>query len=136
MANQPFGKLAVLEPLPEAELRALAGRSLVDAERVEGLPVRVLNPSVKDVVLRKGTAVCSFQKVEKIIGAHTGDPTPVLQGVEVHCVSPEATGYSLEGLPEPLQDLYRVSSTHLDKSQKIQLQKSLRKDVNTFTIIR
>ena len=34
------------------------------------------------------------------MGFDTEDPTPVLQGVEVYCVSPEASGYILKGLPE------------------------------------
>ena len=44
VASQPTVKFGVLEPLPEAELRVLMGRSLVNAERVEGLPVMVINP--------------------------------------------------------------------------------------------
>ena len=60
---------SVIDPLPSGEeLRVLVGSTLVDPDQVR--PVRMVNPTAEDIVLRKGTVVGYMHQVEVFTSLH------------------------------------------------------------------
>ena len=119
----------VIEPLPCGEkLGVLVGSTLVDPD--QGLPVRMMNPTAEDIVLRKGTVVGYMHQVEALTSLHPDESSN--KAIEINAVStahPDQ-GPHTSGWPQPLQDLYQSSLGSLDDQQKAQLRLVLGKHVD------
>ena len=121
----------VIEPLPSGEdLGVLVGSTLVDSG--QGLPVRMMNPTAEDTVLRKGTVVGYMHQVEAFASLHPDESRN--KAIEINAVSTAhpAQGPNISGWSQPLQDLYQSSLGSVDDGQKAQHRVMLGKHVDLF----
>ena len=106
----------------------LVGRTLVDHRRTDiGLPIRLLNLSSEEILLRKGSNIAQLHEVEDITINNNSNKTPINR-VNKLATSQHGTSH----WPEPLVELYNRSITKLDSNCKEQLHAVLDKYVDVF----
>ena len=117
----------------DSELRVLVGSIFVDPSRDNGLPVRILNPSAEDIILKRGTVIGYLYEVETFGSLSSDERSGGTRDINHMITNDTHQDPCVTEWPQALQELYQNSTAMLDTDQQAQLRAVLGKHVELFT---
>ena len=136
--------LCIVEPIAHAPIsnQVVVGSSLIDATRkMSFIPVRVMNPSTEDILLRKATSIGQLSEVENVsvlAANENSDEDHKHRTLTVCQIHQHVTGQGTDvteatvNIPDHVQDLYSRSTQHLTPIQGEKVKRLIIKHADIF----